>query len=265
MTVPMTIAGIPVVIEGDGPETIVMLHGWPDSHRIWSRQAAHFSTQYRCVRFTLPGFGEQAAARGHSLASIIDSIREIVDAVSPTQKVILMMHDWGCVFGYQFAMLYPERVHRAIAIDIGDANSAEFRQSLPWTAKGMVASYQLTLAMAWYAGDRIGTLLTRGLARAMQAKAESRHVHAAMNYPYAMRWMRAFGGLDDLKPVALSCPIFYAYGRKKPFMFHSSSWLIALQRQPENVVREFNSGHWVMVDCADAFNAAVSDWLSTTA
>ena len=26
------------------------------------------------------------------------------------QPVVLMVHDWGCVYGYHFAMTHPERV-----------------------------------------------------------------------------------------------------------------------------------------------------------
>jgi len=31
-------------------------------------------------------------------------VKDIAERTSPSRKVILMLHDWGCVFGYQFAM-----------------------------------------------------------------------------------------------------------------------------------------------------------------
>lgn len=258
------IAGVPVFIEGEGPDTILMLHGWPDTHRLWDRQVAFFSPRHRCVTMTLPGFDKLAPQGGYPLAHVVAVIEKVVDTVSPGQKITLMLHDWGCAFGYQYAMLHPERVARIVAIDIGDVNSPAFQKSLSLVAKGLVMAYQLTLAMAWTIGGAIGNGITRGMARALQAKADPRDVHVGMNYPYAMRWLKAFGGLATLRPIEPVCPVFYAYGRKKPFMFHSRSWLTWLSSRAGNEVRAFNSGHWVMVDCADEFNAAVATWLSAT-
>lgn len=246
------IAGVPVFIEGEGPETIVMLHGWPDTHRLWDRQVAFFSAHHRCVTMTLPGFDKVGLDGGFSLDHVVAVIAKVVETVSPHQKVTLMLHDWGCAFGYQFAMLHPERVARIVAIDVGDANSPAFQQSLSTVAKGMVFTYQITLALAWRIGGAIGNGITRGMAKALQATADPRHVHAGMNYPYAMR---------QIEPA---CPFFYAYGRKKPFMFHSPQWVKALASCEGNEVRAFNSGHWVMVDCADEFNGAVAAWLSAS-
>ena len=50
------IDGIDVRAEGQGPRTVVMVHGWPDTYRVWDAQVAALQGQYRCVRFTLPGF-----------------------------------------------------------------------------------------------------------------------------------------------------------------------------------------------------------------
>jgi len=52
----ITVQDVDVHIEGQGEETIVMIHGWPDTHTIWDNQVAALSDNYRCVRFTLPGY-----------------------------------------------------------------------------------------------------------------------------------------------------------------------------------------------------------------
>ena len=258
----LMIAGVPVFVEGDGDETILMLHGWPDTHRVWDKQVAFFKKNYRCATLTLPGFGEQGQAKGYTLDHLMSVLGQVVDQVSPGQKVTLMLHDWGCVFGYQFAMLHPERVARIIAIDVGDANSPAFEKELSLVAKGMVFAYQNTLALAWYLGGAVGDAITKGMSKALQGKAEPRYVHSGMNYPYAMRWMGAHGSLDALRQVEPACPFFYAFGRKKPFMFQSRVWTDKLSKSPGNVVRSFDSGHWVMIDSADEFNKAVAGWLA---
>jgi pimeloyl-ACP methyl ester carboxylesterase len=258
----LMIAGVPVFVEGDGEETIIMVHGWPDTYRVWDKQVAFFKKKHRCVTLTLPGFGEQRQPKGYTLDHLMSVLEQVVDHVSPAQKVTLMLHDWGCVFGYQFAMSHPNRVARIIAIDVGDANSPVFKKELSVAAKLMLFAYQITLALAWYLGGRVGDAITRGMCKALQGKAELSHVHSGMNYPYAMRWMGALGSFNALRQVEPACPFFYAFGRKKPFMFQSRVWTEKLSRSSSNVVRGFDSGHWVMIDCADEFNTAVGDWLT---
>jgi pimeloyl-ACP methyl ester carboxylesterase len=57
MTAPAChIDGIDVFIEGDGPHTVLMVHGWPDTHRLWDTTVEALKARHRCVRFTLAGF-----------------------------------------------------------------------------------------------------------------------------------------------------------------------------------------------------------------
>ena len=47
---------VELLVEGAGERAIVMVHGWPDTHRLWDGQVAALKNRYLCVRFTLPGF-----------------------------------------------------------------------------------------------------------------------------------------------------------------------------------------------------------------
>ena len=125
----ITVASTQVFLEGTGPGTIVMLHGWPDTHELWRRQIDHFKSDYMCVSFTMPGFSSDDHSN-YSVSDVVARVRDIVDAVSPNEKVILLAHDWGCVFGYEYAMRYPHRVEKMIGLDVGDANSEELQQEL---------------------------------------------------------------------------------------------------------------------------------------
>ncbi len=255
-------SGIPVYIDGDGPDTIVMLHGWPDTHEIWEQQVQHFKTTHRCVRFTLPGF-DDPETRGFSVSEISKLILHVVDEVSPNVKVILMLHDWGCLFGFHFAALHAHKVERIVAIDVGDASSPAFVRGLSLRAKLMIFAYQMPLALTWYMQGAVGNYLARAIARFLRCKADESSIHAGMSYPYAMRWMGALGGLKVLAgPTQLKCPIFYAYGRYKPFQFQSQEWLQKLNANTSCKTALFKSSHWVMVDCAESFNSSVSEWLS---
>ena len=122
----LTVNGVDVYVEGEGPDTVVMIHGWPDTWRLWDGTVAALRTTHRCVRFTLPGFGQGEPRKAYALAELVDTFAAIVDAVSPGKPVTLMVHDWGAVFGYQYVMAHPERVHRLVGVDIGDANSPDY-------------------------------------------------------------------------------------------------------------------------------------------
>lgn len=261
----MRIDGIEVIVEGAGPKAIVMIHGWPDTHRLWDAQVEALKDRYRCVRFTLPGFDapEQMSGpkRAYPYGEVLESIRRVVEQACPGERVILLLHDWGCFYGYQFAMRHPELVERIIGVDIGDAGSRQNRAELGFRGKLMVLGYQVWLALAWRIGGGIGDAMARWMARAIRCPTDSRTIHSQMGYPYAVRWLGAAGGLERLRVFNPHCPMLFMYGERKPFMFHSRAWADGLAARPGCRVIAFPTGHWIMVQKPREFNEALLAWL----
>ena len=255
--------GVEVFQDGDRGPVVLMLHGWPDTRSLWNDQVAALSARFRCVRFTLPGFEPHAARRATSLQDMLTLFDKVVDLVSPDNPIILLLHDWGCFFGYQYAMLRPDRIDRVIGIDIGDAGSPAHVASLTTSAKAMTAAYQLWLAAAWRVGGSVGNAMTRAMARAIKAPAPADTIHSGMNYPYDIRWTGSHGSFRDARIVELACPMLFIYGRRKPFMFHSPEWAEGLATQPDCEVIEADAGHWVMKDAPAVVNGAVRRWLGS--
>src|ERR671925_1268282 len=137
----MKIGDVEVIVEGTGPEAIVMIHGWPDTYRLWDAQVEALKGSYRCVRFTLPGFAPAAPKRAYSFAELLETLRRVVEETCPGQRVILLLHDWGCFFGYQFAMRHPELVERVVGVDIGDAGSRDNRAELGFRGMCIILAY----------------------------------------------------------------------------------------------------------------------------
>jgi pimeloyl-ACP methyl ester carboxylesterase len=258
----LTIDGIDVHIDGDGDETIVMIHGWPDTWRLWDLQVEALKTHWRCVRFTLPGFDVARPRRAYSMDELVAFFKKVVDSVSPGRPVTLMLHDWGAVFGYQFALRHPSLVARIIGVDIGDTTSKAYRSSLTVTAKLGVFGYQAWLALAWRIGGSPGDRMTRAMARAVKVPSDMACVGSCMNYPYDIQWTGSHGSYRHLAPVEPACPMLFIYGRRKPFLFHSPAWAQRLAARPGNRVVPVEARHWVMRDQPDGFNAAVMDWLA---
>ena len=256
--------GLDVHVEGEGTETVVMIHGWPDTYRLWDAQVAALGQQYRCVRFTLPGYDRDKPARPTSVTEMNALFRKVVDSVSPDAPVTLMLHDWGCLYGYEFAARHRDRVSRVIGVDIGDHNSGAFFKSLTIKARLMAFAYQFWLALAWMLRDPIGTWMTRWIAGAMGCRSERSLMSWKMDYPYHVRWFGSYGTFKGMARVEPLAPMFYAYGRRKPFMFHSPRWLEKLAAAPGCEAHGFDTGHWVMTRSPEAFNRLVLDWLART-
>lgn len=258
----LRIDGIDVLVEGEGVDAIVMIHGWPDTYRVWDAQVAALKPRYRCVRFTLPGFDIAKPRRAYSLDETMLIVEHIVRQLSPKKPVVLMLHDWGCVFGYEFYMRHPQLVSRIVGVDIGDAQSPRHRKSLSMAARAMVVWYQTTLALAWKIGGKAGDAITRFMLRVLKAPSPPEYVSSAMNYPYYILWAGAHGSYRRLRPFAPQCPMLFIYGTRKPFLFHSPRWAAELAARPGSEVQAFDSDHWVMLGKAHGFNRAVMAWLA---
>ena len=260
MTEIVKIGEVDVHVEGDGPDTIVMVHGWPDTHRLWDGTVAALKDRYRCVRFTLPGFDPAHARRARTMDELTGVLKQVVEQVSPGRQVTLMLHDWGCVLGYEFAMRNPRLVSRIVGVDIGDPVS--LAPALSLSAKLGVVFYQMFLALAWIIGGAAGDAMSRWMARRMHCPADPALIGARMAYPYYMTW---FGGTQGWRRHTQAftprVPMLFIYGRRKPFMFHAPSWIEALRRQPGSAVVEFDTNHWVMAQQPARFNQVVGDWL----
>jgi pimeloyl-ACP methyl ester carboxylesterase len=82
-----------------------------------------------------------------------------------------------------------------------------------------------------------------------------------MNFPYAMAWLGAGGGLRSAMRFKSHCPMLFLYGKRKPFMFHSGRWLERLNTTPGSEAVAVSSGHWLTVDRPAELNALLIDWL----
>ena len=264
-----TWAGTPVAI--DEPtgrpalDTLVLLHGWPDSAALWDDTVAVLASRWRCVRYTLPGYAPGDVPAAHGLAQVVEQLHQVVLQAGGGRPVTLLLHDWGCLFGYHFMRLHPALVSRVIGVDIGDAGSRAHQGDLNLKAKLGVLGYQLWLALAWRIGGGLGDRMARKLAVAMHVPTPTQSIRAQMGYPYWITWTGAHGSYRAVKAFGADeprVPMLFLYGRRKPFMFHSRAWAQALVTRPGCRVVEMNTGHWVMLNAPADFQAVVTDWLA---
>ena len=207
--------GIDIYIEGEGPETIVMIHGWPDTYRLWDAQVAELKQRYRCVRFTLPGFDIDKPRRSYTLNAMIRILLHIVNSVSQKQKVILMLHDWGCVFGYEFYMRNKTLVSTIIGVDIGDAQSKATGRSRSRDHSARVFSSR----SSWHTMNALPPMRARAAFASLSASRRALFSRARCRLMAAMRRFCSAGpgsGSDDRGEAARADPQVSRWDQDRP-------------------------------------------------
>ena len=97
----------------DGP-TIVLVHGWPDSHVVWDGVVALLADSHRIIRYDNRGAGASAVPAqvpAYTVAMLADDFEAVVAAVSPDSPVHVVGHDWGAATVWEY-VTRPEAVER---------------------------------------------------------------------------------------------------------------------------------------------------------
>ncbi|MBJ8344779.1 SDR family oxidoreductase [Antrihabitans sp. YC2-6] len=81
-------------------ETVLLLHGWPDSHHLWDGVTPHLTDRFHVVSVDNRGHGKSTnprSFRDFRLAALASDYLAVIDAVSPGKPVHVLAHDWGSV------------------------------------------------------------------------------------------------------------------------------------------------------------------------
>ena len=95
-------------------ETIVFLHGNPESWHAWHPQIAAFGGRYRCIAPDLKGYGQGDKRPGDwRWENCAEEMLALFDAIG-VERATLVAHDRGCVLSDYLAGNHPERVLRYV-------------------------------------------------------------------------------------------------------------------------------------------------------
>lgn len=84
---------------------VVLVHGYPDNRHKWDEVALHLSKRYQVVAYDVRGAGASfrpTRKQDYKLARLTADFTAVINAVSPTQPVHLVAHDWGSVQSWEF-------------------------------------------------------------------------------------------------------------------------------------------------------------------
>jgi len=95
---------------------VVLVHGYPDNHRVWLPVAEILAKDYFVIAYDVRGAGlSDAAARisDYSLDQLSQDLMSVVDAMIPGRRFHLVGHDWGSIQSWE--SVTTERLRQRIA------------------------------------------------------------------------------------------------------------------------------------------------------
>jgi pimeloyl-ACP methyl ester carboxylesterase len=263
--------GIEYEVTGDG-RPVVLLHGFPDSGRLWRHQVpALAEAGFRVIVPDLRGYGrsdkpEDVAA--YSMMFLAGDVLTVL-AEEKVDRAHVVGHDWGAALAWGLASLAPDRVDHLAVLSVG--HPATFRR----TARQREKSWYMLLfqfpgvAERWLSGDDWANF--RNWGGHPDADGVIADLEANGSLTPGLNWYRANVPPDSwvtpppqLPPV--QAPTMGIWSTKDPALTE-----MQMTDSAENVAgpwryeRLEGPGHWMQLDAPDQVNAQQLDFLPSHA
>ncbi|MEO9110599.1 MAG: alpha/beta hydrolase [Jatrophihabitantaceae bacterium] len=113
----MGLEGVHVEVTGDGPQTVVLIHGFSDNANTWRRVVPALATRYRVVALDLPGHGRSTRVWTTPLVDgYVDLVAEVLDALGTAGPVSIVGNSMGAVVATMYAERFADQVDRIALI-----------------------------------------------------------------------------------------------------------------------------------------------------
>jgi pimeloyl-ACP methyl ester carboxylesterase len=110
-----------VQVEGEGPP-VVLLHGFPDTKRCWSKQVpALVDAGFTVIVPDQRGYGasdKPAEVDAYAIPFLAMDVVAILDALG-VARAHVVGHDWGAAVAWATATFAPDRVDHLVAMSVG--------------------------------------------------------------------------------------------------------------------------------------------------
>jgi len=117
--------GVGIEFDVAGPadgQPVVLLHGFPDSGRVWRHQVPVLAeTGFRVIVPDLRGFGRSDKPVGidaYNMLFLAGDVIAVLDAVGAARAHVVG-HDWGAALGWGLAALVGDRVDHLVTLSVG--------------------------------------------------------------------------------------------------------------------------------------------------
>ena len=102
---------------------IVLLHGFPDSLKLWRHLVQPLvDSGFRVIAYDQRGFGASDAPSreaDYAIDLIVSDLVSILRQLKIEEPICLVGHDWGAFVGWQMCLQHPELVKKFAAVSVG--------------------------------------------------------------------------------------------------------------------------------------------------
>jgi pimeloyl-ACP methyl ester carboxylesterase len=262
--------GIDYDVTGDG-RPLVLLHGFPDSRRLWRHQVpALRDAGFRVIVPDLRGYGRSdkpddvaAYAMPHLLADVINVLDEL-----GVGRAHIVGHDWGAALTWALSIRTPHRVDHVVVLSAGHP-TAFANAGLPQREKSWyVLLFQFAgIAERWLSDDDWANF--REWSQHPDADEVITELVTNSSLTPALNWYRANVPPKSLlrrsaSPPIVQAPTLGVWGDRdialtEAQMTGSQEYV----RGPWRYERIERAGHWMQLEVPDAINQLLLDFLPT--
>jgi len=263
-----------VAVVGDPANpAIVLLHGFPESHRTWRHQIPDLARDHFVIAPDQRGYAgssKPAAVADYTPDTIIADVFALADHFGRS-KFTLVGHDWGGVIAWGAALARPDRVERLVILNA--PHPYRFQQTLrddpaQRRASGYIGFIRktridLSRLLAAVFGNRVvqrvaALAIGRERAAHLDEWSQPGAMTAMLNW-YRAAAMMAPGGAATPAPIVPQ-PTLVIWGMKDRYLLPVQiSGLDALV--PNLTLVTLDAGHFTPWAAADAVNSAMRAWL----
>lgn len=113
------IHGVKLVSAGKPP--LLLLHGFPQTHHIWHRVAPKLAEGFTLVAPDIRGYGDSSKPEDvaqYAKSAMARDCIALMEQLGFKSKFYVCAHDRGARVAHKLLVDYPDRVHKAILLDI---------------------------------------------------------------------------------------------------------------------------------------------------
>ena len=267
----------------EGP-TVVLVHGFPDSHVLWDGVVPLLAERFRVIRYDNRGVGMSSAPKpvsAYTMARFADDFAAVIGELSPGVPVHVLAHDWGSVGIWEYLTRPGAGDHVASFTSVSGPSQDQLVDYIfsglrqPWRPRRFLRSISQALRFTYMALFSIPVLAPLFLRLALSipalrrnavdnipddkihhsAKLASDAAHSVKTYP--ANYFRSFSRKRPIHVVDVPVQLIVNTKDKyvRPYGFDDTArWVPRLWR------RDISAGHFSPMSHPQVMAAAVHDF-----
>jgi pimeloyl-ACP methyl ester carboxylesterase len=248
---------------GAGPRTIVLVHGWKMSHRVFEHAVLRLSREHRVVTYDLRGMGESDKPNSrydfdehaNDLAFVLDSLG--------LEDVTLVGWSMGCSVSLQYLRNGGSGVRRLVLINGPIRLARTAHDEFPWSmTEEVLEAYFQAIENDWPTRERA---FTEESLHRPHADLVDVIFNITQQTPLdvVLKVVREQMKLDFRSFLReLRIPVLALYGRHDPYYpAELAAWIAEQCAHGEHVIFE-ESAHYPFIEEKERFTAVIAEFAS---